>query len=110
MTININKESISCGKPLILNRGSVSYAAIIISDGQRCIALVVDNVKRVFLYSAALLARLAEINVLVVDFSAIEPETFQDPGVLGKVFTIREKLGIGADQGGSGTSGANLKT
>ncbi|MBR8081690.1 hypothetical protein KDX23_02910 [Burkholderia vietnamiensis] len=110
MTKKINQESIIYSHPVILNKGSVGYAAIIMLGSRKCIALVVDNVKRVLLYSPALLARLAEVNVPVVDFSAIEPETYQDPGVLGKVFAIREKLGIGTDQASSGTSGAKLKT
>lgn len=95
MTTNINQESKKLCSPTILKRGSVSHASIIMLGNQKYIALVVDNVKRVFLYSAALLARLAEIDVLVVDFSDIEPETYQAPSVLGKIFAAREKLGIG---------------
>jgi hypothetical protein len=107
MAANTNQESKSLDNPIILKRGSVSHASIIVLGNQKCIALVVNNVKRVFFHSAALLARLAEIDVLVVDFSAFEPETYQAPGVLAKIFAAREKLGIGSAEGGRGTTTTN---
>ncbi|WP_318826364.1 hypothetical protein [Burkholderia cepacia] len=89
--------------------GSVSYAAVIFIGRQKCVALVVDNVQRAFLWSAALLKKLAEIGVIVFDFTSVEIESYQDPGVLDKVFSIREKLGIGTSQAGGSSRSTTLK-
>ncbi|MDW9225865.1 hypothetical protein C7S15_0401 [Burkholderia cepacia] len=43
------------------------------------------------------------------DFTSVEIESYQDPGVLDKVFSIREKLGIGTSQAGGSSRSTTLK-